>query len=187
VAGATSGTDAADAPAAEGSSGAGAPDSSADREAAVEPDAAGTGAEGGPTSGSPGSVGTAEPGDGGPTPAAAGPTASAPAGSGADTAAGPPPRGVHVEVRHDPSAGTGWSRGIGSILSWLGQNTAFDRFEGAFDLPIRDPERLATDAVAATEITWSAVARRLTVRSRRSCRCGWCRSPSRCVHPRGRG
>ncbi len=63
---------------------------------------------------------------------------------------------VTVEVRHDPTVGGGWAQGLTGLVNWLGNAT------GA---PSGDPSRLAADAVAAAEISWSEPARRLVVRS----------------------
>lgn len=65
---------------------------------------------------------------------------------------------VRVEVRHDPSAGTGWTQGLTGLISWLSSS-------GPFDAGQRDPATLAADAVAAAEIAWSEAARRLVVHS----------------------
>jgi len=65
---------------------------------------------------------------------------------------------VRVEVRHDPAAGPGWVQGLTGLISWLGST-------GPFQAPARDPAALACDAVAATEISWTAASRRLVVRS----------------------
>ncbi len=72
---------------------------------------------------------------------------------GADT------ESVTVEVRHDPSAVTGWMQGVSGLISWLGNAT------GSGDGERPDPERLAAEAVRGVEITWSEPARRLVVRS----------------------
>lgn len=63
---------------------------------------------------------------------------------------------VRVEVRHDPAAGGTWSQGLSGLLNWLG---------GPSGEPGGDLERLAAEAVQATEITWSETGRRLVVRS----------------------
>ena len=61
---------------------------------------------------------------------------------------------VRVEVRHDPAVGTSWTQGLSGILGWLGTQTG----RGGFD-------DLATEAVRATEISWSESGRRLVVKS----------------------
>jgi hypothetical protein len=65
---------------------------------------------------------------------------------------------VRVEVRHDPTAGGGWSQGLTGILSWLGNATGIGGGEGT-------AEELASAAVSAAEISWSESGRRLVVRS----------------------
>lgn len=65
---------------------------------------------------------------------------------------------VRVEVRHDPSAGGGWSQGLTGIISWLGNATG--------GMGVADSaEDLAAAAVSAAEISWSESGRRLVVRS----------------------
>jgi hypothetical protein len=64
---------------------------------------------------------------------------------------------VRVEVRHDPSAGGGWSQGLTGIISWLGNATGMGGGGTAEDL--------AAAAVSAAEISWSESGRRLVVRS----------------------
>lgn len=66
---------------------------------------------------------------------------------------------VTVEVRHDPSAVSGWMQGVSGLISWLGNATGSGDGEGL------DPARLAAEAVRGAEITWSEPARRLVVRS----------------------
>jgi hypothetical protein len=65
---------------------------------------------------------------------------------------------VRVEVRHDPSAGGGWSQGITGLISWLGNATGSGGGAGT-------SEDLAAAAVSAAEISWSESGRRLVVRS----------------------
>lgn len=65
---------------------------------------------------------------------------------------------VRVEVRHDPSAGSGWTRGISGLIGWLG--TA-----APFDVEPRDADSLGAEAVALAEITWFEAGRRLVVRN----------------------
>lgn len=60
--------------------------------------------------------------------------------------------GVCVEVRHDATAGGAWAQGLGGLINWLGSGGD-------------DPAAVAAQAVRAAEITWSAGARRLVVRS----------------------
>lgn len=67
------------------------------------------------------------------------------------------PGEVRVELRHDPSAGTGWTQGLSGLISWLGSATG-----GASG---HDPAMLAADAVAAAEISWHETTRRLVVRN----------------------
>jgi hypothetical protein len=63
------------------------------------------------------------------------------------------PTEVHVEVRHDPSAGTGFTQGLTGIINWLG------------GVEPATPEVTAADAVRGAEISWSGSGRRLVVRS----------------------
>lgn len=67
---------------------------------------------------------------------------------------------VRVEVRHDPSAGGGWSQGLSGIMSWLGGGPGGPGGPGGGDV-----EQLAAEAVRAAEISWSDAGRRLVVRS----------------------
>jgi Putative adhesin len=64
---------------------------------------------------------------------------------------------VRVEVRHDPSAGNGWSQGLSGLISWLGNATAGTAGGST--------EQFAAEAVSAAEISWSESGRRLVVRS----------------------
>lgn len=59
---------------------------------------------------------------------------------------------VHVELRHDPSAATGFTQGLGGLINWLGGSTP-------------EPSQAAAEAVREAEISWSESDRRLTVRS----------------------
>jgi hypothetical protein len=120
-------------------------------------------AAGGDAAGAPGSPRAAA--DAGPAGHAGGPGA----GTGASGPQGEPAGGttggehettgreVRVEVRHDPSAGSGWTRGLSSILTWLG--------DAAGAPGPTDPDELAAAAVRAAEISWSESERRLVVRS----------------------
>ncbi|HVH21477.1 MAG TPA: DUF4097 family beta strand repeat-containing protein [Pseudonocardia sp.] len=65
---------------------------------------------------------------------------------------------VRVEVRHDPSAGGPWSQGLSGLLNWLGGSP--DGLGAVGDL-----DQLATQAIDATEVSWSEQGRRLVVRS----------------------
>lgn len=65
---------------------------------------------------------------------------------------------VQVEVRHEPTAATGWAQGLSGLFGWLGTATAGP--DGLLGGP-PDP----AEAVRATEISWSETARRLVVRS----------------------
>lgn len=65
---------------------------------------------------------------------------------------------VSVEVRHDPTAGGGWSQGLTGIVNWLGG-------VGSGPGGGRDATDVAAEAVRAAEISWSEPARRLVVRS----------------------
>jgi hypothetical protein len=65
---------------------------------------------------------------------------------------------VRVEVRHDPSAGGGWSQGLTGLMDWIGSATGFAGGTGA-------TEDLGAAAVSAAEISWSESGRRLVVRS----------------------
>lgn len=79
--------------------------------------------------------------------------AAAPDGDSTDAAGE-----VRVEVRHDPTAGPSWAKGLSGLIGWLG---AARPFEG--EQP--HPDDLAAEAVAAAEISWHEGARRLTLRS----------------------
>lgn len=63
---------------------------------------------------------------------------------------------VRVEVRHDPTAGSGWAKGLSGLINWIGNATGS---------PQGNPDELAADAVRAAEITWSESERQLVVRS----------------------
>lgn len=62
---------------------------------------------------------------------------------------------VRVEVRHEPSAGTGFTQGLSGILSWLSEAS------GEAGAGIEAPAA----AVRAAEISWTEPGRRLVVRS----------------------
>ena len=72
---------------------------------------------------------------------------------------GPGTEAVTVEVRHDPSAVSGWMQGVSGLISWLGNAAGSGEGTGP------DPAQLAAEAVRGVEITWSEPARRLVVRS----------------------
>lgn len=59
---------------------------------------------------------------------------------------------VAVELRHDPSAATGFTEGLSGLINWLGGSTAA-------------PQEATGEAVRAAEISWSESGRRLVVRS----------------------
>jgi hypothetical protein len=63
---------------------------------------------------------------------------------------------VRVEVRHDPTAGSGWAKGLSGLINWIGNATGAQQ---------GSPEDLAADAVRAAEIIWSEGERQLVVRS----------------------
>lgn len=65
--------------------------------------------------------------------------------------------GVHVEVRHDPAAGSPWSQGMSSMLSWVGEQ--FGDQLGA------DLRGSGADAVAETTVDMAG--NRLVVRAPR--------------------
>jgi hypothetical protein len=69
--------------------------------------------------------------------------------------------GVHVEVRHDPSAGSPWAQGITSLMSWV--NTQFPQFSGQFGEGVPTGSTAEAEAVRQTRVDYTAG--RLVVRT----------------------
>ncbi|TDV46361.1 DUF4097 family beta strand repeat-containing protein [Actinophytocola oryzae] len=69
--------------------------------------------------------------------------------------------GVHVEVRHDPGAGSPWAQGLTSIMSWV--NTQFPQFGGQFGETVPADSSAEAEAVRQTRVDYAAG--RLVVRT----------------------
>lgn len=66
--------------------------------------------------------------------------------------------GVHVEVRHDPDAGSPWSQGMTNLMSWVS-----NQFGGQFAETVPAGSSVAAEAVRQTRIDYTAG--RLVVRT----------------------
>lgn len=72
--------------------------------------------------------------------------------------------GVHVEVRHDPSAGSPWAQGITNLMSWV--NTQFPQFSGQFgQLGDAVPTGSSAEGEAVRQTRVDYTAGRLVVRT----------------------
>lgn len=69
--------------------------------------------------------------------------------------------GVHVEVRHEPDAGSPWAQGITSLMSWV--NTQFPQFSGQFGDAVPPESTAVAEAVRQTRVDYTAG--RLVVRT----------------------
>ncbi|MFL6122838.1 DUF4097 family beta strand repeat-containing protein [Actinophytocola sp.] len=69
--------------------------------------------------------------------------------------------GVHVEIRHDPAAGSPWAQGITSIMSWV--NTQFPQFAGQLGESVPAGSNAEAEAVRQTRVDYTAG--RLVVRT----------------------
>jgi hypothetical protein len=72
--------------------------------------------------------------------------------------------GVHVEVRHDPGAGSPWAQGITNLMSWV--NTQFPQFSGQFgQFGEAVPAESSAEAEAVRQTRVDFTAGRLVVRA----------------------
>ncbi|HEX6356913.1 DUF4097 family beta strand repeat-containing protein [Actinophytocola sp.] len=62
--------------------------------------------------------------------------------------------GVHVEIRHDPAAGSPWTQGITSLVSWV--NTQFPQFSGQFGESVPAESSVEAEAVRQTTVDYTA-------------------------------
>jgi putative adhesin len=82
-------------------------------------------------------------------------------GSGAVTVRLVDEPGVHVEVRHDPGAGSSWAQGLSSVMSWV--STQFPQFSGQFGEAVPSGSSVEAEAVRHTRVDYTAG--RLVVRT----------------------
>lgn len=69
--------------------------------------------------------------------------------------------GVHVEIRHDPNAGSPWAQGMTNIMSWV--STQFPQFSGQLGDALPPGASAAAEAVRQTRVDYTAG--RLVVRT----------------------
>lgn len=69
--------------------------------------------------------------------------------------------GVHVELRHDAGAGSPWTQGVTSLMSWV--STQFPQFSGQFGDTVPTGSTATAEAVRQTRVDYTAG--RLVVRT----------------------
>lgn len=69
--------------------------------------------------------------------------------------------GVHVELRHDPEAGSAWTQGITNLMSWV--STQFPQFGGQFGDTVPAESSARAEAVRQTRVDYTGS--RLVVRT----------------------